>query len=109
MIVERVQRTFGAGFERKPRQVGASPAEPANRLVAASLSQLVQTTVDGRIVLQQAVSLNDRIGIVPLSARGQPDQLDRTAGERTGDVAAELEHRIAIMLNEVVVVRRPLG
>ena len=47
--------------------------------------------------------------VVALAAGGEADELDRAAGERPGDVAAELEHRVAEVLDQVVVALRPAG
>ena len=49
------------------------------------------------------------VEVVALAAGRQADELDRAAGERAGDVAAELDHRIAIMLEQIVVVLRRAG
>ena len=43
--------------------------------------------------------------VIAMAAGGEPDQLDRAAGQRAGDVAANLENAILVELVEGVVAR----
>ncbi len=106
VVVERVVGGLRPSLEGQPEQLRASPAEPPDRLVAPGLRHLIEAAVDGRIVLDQPVAPDDRVDVIALAPCRQPDELDRAAGERTGDVAAKLDHRPAIMLEQIVVVWR---
>src|SRR6478672_4236818 len=106
LVVERVVRRLGAGLERESEQVRAGPAQAAKGLIAPGAHLLLETAVHDCVVLQQAIVLNIIIEIVALAARSQGDELDGSAGKRARDIAAKLDDRVAVALDEIVVVNR---
>src|SRR4029079_12008593 len=106
VIVERIVGRLSAGLERHAEKLGPGPAQPADGLVPPGPGQLLKAAVDGRIVFDQSVPLDDRVDVVALAPGCERNELDRAPGQWTRDVTAKLDHRAAVMLEQIVVVRR---
>src|SRR5438309_2334888 len=108
VVDERIVGRLGSGFEREAQQVRSSPAEPSERLVPLGVDGLQEAPIHDRVG-QQPTMLDIIVDVVTLAARRQGYELDRAAGDWPGYIAAELDHRVAIGLEEIVVVNGKAG
>src|SRR5882757_3212814 len=108
-IVERIEGRFAADLGREFAEVLPSPRDSPDGLVALRLLSLFEPAVLDRAVVDQAVALDVAVEIIALAAGCEAHQLDRAASERTGDIPAELENAIVVILDEVVIVLRCAG
>ena len=106
LVVERVVRRLARPLRTRSRaswtlsSSGGRWSRCARRVVC---SKPPFTAASSSI---RPVTLDVVVDVVPFPPGRQPDELDRAAGERASDVAAQLDDRIAIALDEIVVVLR---
>ena len=95
LMIERVERPLCARFKREAGEIGAGPVEAQDRLVALGILELLEAA-EHRIAAfgAEAVAFEP----VALAPGGEPDQLDRSAGKRPGDISTKLEYRIVKVL-----------
>src|SRR6185369_5467571 len=101
---QRIVRGLGSGLEREAEQVRPRPADPPQRLISLGTDTLPEAAIHRRVVLNEAAALNVLVHIVSFAAGRQSNELQRAVFERARDVAAELDHGVAVGLNEIVVV-----
>ena len=103
-IFQPVVGQLTAQLEGQPQQVRPVPAEPPNCFVIARCGELLEPA--DRLTTDPV-----EVGIegLPVAPVGQRDQLDRTARQRPGHVAAQLVTGEFMVLEEAVVAHRAAG
>ena len=105
VAVEGIIGCLGPGFDRHAPQVGSGPAQPSNAFISARLDQLVEAAIDDGALSEEASSSEIGILVVPRPPGHKSHQLDSSARHGSSHITADFQRGIAIMLEQIVVVR----